>query len=362
MLATNVRLNALLLLAILACARQLVGADGDAKSTLSAAPIESNKSAGAYHIAKIFPIGGDGSWDYLTVDSQKKLLYVPRTTHTMVINAENGKTVADIPGQKRNHGVALVPGANRGFISDGDDAAVVVFDLTTNKALGKVPTDKDADGIIYDQGSKKVYVVCGTESKLFAISPEVDLQAGKPDAEVALGGEPEFLASDGKGKLYINLMNKDEVAVVDTNSMKVVGRWPVAPGGQPVGMSIDPDKRRLFIGCRKPQKLIVMSADDGKVLADLPIGAGVDATRFDQGDALASCRDGSLTVARETQPGMFEIAQSLQTKPGARTMGLDRRSHLLYLPTAEMSDPSGGKKSSPKPDSFMIIVVERSGT
>jgi hypothetical protein len=193
---------------------------------------------------------------------------------------------------------------------------------------------------------------------MFAIDPSVDPKAGKAE-EIALGGEPEFLTNDGKGKIYVNLMNKDEVAVVDTKTMKVTDRWPVAPGGQPVGMSIDPEKRRLFIGCRRPQKLIVMSAEDGKVLADLPIGAGVDATRFDQGDAFASCRDGTLTVARETQPGKFEVIQTLQTKLGARTMGLDRRSHKLYLPTAEMNDAGGGKKAAPKPDSFMIIVVER---
>jgi hypothetical protein len=143
--------------------------------------------------------------------------------------------------------------------------------------------------------------------------------------------------------------------------MQVTDRWSTAPGGQPVGMSIDPTKRRLFIGCRKPQKLIVMSADDGKVLADLPIGAGVDATRFDGGDAFASCRDGTLTVARETKKGDFEVVQTLSTKPGARTMGLDRRSHTLYLPTSEMSDAVAGKRPSPKPGSFMILVVEKNG-
>jgi DNA-binding beta-propeller fold protein YncE len=330
-----------------------------ALSTLTAADEPSNKEP--YQVAKTLSIGGDGGWDYLTVDSQNKLLYVPRSTHTMVIDAGTGKTVADIPGQKRNHGVAVVQSANRGFISDGDDACVVIFDLKTNEVLGKIPTDKDADGIIYDPASKKVFVVCGSESKMFAIAPDVDPKNGKPDAEIALGGEPEFLASDGKGKLFVNLMNKDQVAVVDTKTMQVTDHWLTAPGGQPVGMSIDPEKRRLFIGCRKPQKLIVMSADDGKVLANLPIGAGVDATRFDGGDAFASCRDGTLTVAHETAPGKFEVVQTLTTKPGARTMGLDRRSHTLYLPTAEMTDAAEGKRPTPKPGSFVILVVERNG-
>jgi DNA-binding beta-propeller fold protein YncE len=279
----------------------------------------------------------------------------------MVIDLASGKSVADIPGQKRNHGVAIVPSAHRGFISDGDGASVVVFDLAANEVLGKIATAEDADGIIYDQASKMVFVVCGSESKMFAISPDVDPKAGKADAEIALGGEPEYLAADGKGKIYVNLMNKNRVAVVDTSKMQVVDRWPTAPGGQPVGMSIDPEKRRLFIGCRQPQKMIVMSADDGKVLADLPIGAGVDATRFDNGDAFASCRDGTLTVVRESEPGSFKVIQTLQTKPGARTMALDRRSHALYLPTAEMNATGSGQRASPKPDSFMILVVESGG-
>jgi hypothetical protein len=322
---------------------------------------EPNADAQPYRVAKVLKIGGEGAWDYLTVDPLRKLLYVPRSTHTMVIDAGSGQMVADIPGQKRNHGVALVPASNRGFISDGDDASVVVFDLKTNKVMGKIPTDKDSDGIIYDSASGKVFVVCGNQSKMFAIAPDVDPNSGKPSAEIALGGEPEYLASDGKGKLYVNLMNKDQVAVVDTKTMQVTDRWSTAPGGQPVGMSIDPDKRRLFIGCRKPQKLIVMSTDGGQVLADLPIGPGVDATHFDGGDAFASCRDGTITVARETAAGKFEAVQTLSTKPGARTMGLDRQSHTLYLPTAEMTNAADGKKSVAQPDSFVIIVVERGG-
>jgi DNA-binding beta-propeller fold protein YncE len=318
-------------------------------------------STGAYQVAQTFHVGGSGSWDYLTVDPEHKLLYVPRTTHTMVIDANSGKTIADIPGQKRNHGVALVPSAGRGFISDGTDASVVVFDLKTNVLLGKIKTDTDADGIIYDPASRKVWVVCGTESKVFPISPDVDPKNGQADAAIDLGGEPEFLVADGRGKVYINLMNKDQVAVVATKAMKVVDKWSTKPGGQPVGMAMDRERRRLFIGCRNPQKLIVMSADDGKVLTNLPIGAGVDAVQFDQdvssGIALASCRDGTLTVARETSPGKFEVVQTVATKLGARTMGLDPTTHTLYLPTAEFGEGNAKGTSTPKPDSFLILVV-----
>jgi hypothetical protein len=201
-------------------------------------------------------------------------------------------------------------------------------------------------------------VVSGDKSLLMSLKPDVDPKSGKIDPPIDLGGEPEFLASDGAGKVYVNLMNKNEVAVVDVKARKVVARWPVAPGGAPVGMSIDTSKRRLFIGCRKPQKLIVMSTDDGKILADLPIGANVDATKIDNGQAFASCGDGTLTVVAETSPGKFAIVQTVKTRPGARTMDIDPTSHKIYLPAAEQEPRPGGRLVT-KPGSFMIVVVAR---
>jgi len=315
----------------------------------------------SYRVSQTFHVGGEGGWDYLTVDPEHKLLYVPRSTHTMVLDAKTGKTVADIPGQKRNHGVAIVPRAGRGFITDGTDASVTVFDLKTYAVLGKVKTAEDSDGVIYDPASGKVLVVCGDPGIMIPISPDLDPATGKADPSVDLGGKPEFLAADGQGKAYINLVDKDQVVVVDTKTMKVVNKWPTAPGGSPVGMSMDVAKRRLFIGCRKPQKLIVMNADDGKVLADLPIGTGVDATKF-ANDAFASCADGTLTVARETTPGRFEVVQTVQTPRGARTMGIDPTTHTLYLPTAEFGPPAEGQsRPRPKPGTFMVVVVSPSG-
>ena len=315
----------------------------------------------SYRVVQTFHVGGEGRWDYLTVDPEHKLLFVPRTTHTMVLDAHTGKTVADIPGQKRNHGVAIAASAGRGFITDGADASVTVFDLKTYAVLGKVKAAEDADGVIYDPASGKVLVVCGDAGVLIPISPDLDVKTGKADAAVELGGKPEFLAADGRGRAYINLVDKDQVAVVDTKAMKVVNKWPTAPGGSPVGMSMDVARHRLFIGCRRPQKLVVMDADDGKVIAALPIGAGVDATRFD-GDAFASCGDGTLTVARETAPGKFEVVQTVQTPRGARTMGIDPTTHTLYLPTAEFEPASAGqRRPTPKPGSFMIVVVSPSG-
>jgi DNA-binding beta-propeller fold protein YncE len=279
----------------------------------------------------------------------------------MVLDAETGKTVADIPGQKRNHGVAIVPNGGRGFITDGEDGSVTIFDLKTHAALGKVKAADDADGVIYDPASGKVLVVCGDAGVMIPIAPDVDPATGKADPAVELGGKPEFLAADGQGKAYINLVDKDQVAVVDTKKMKMLNKWPTSPGGAPVGMSMDTAGRRLFIGCRRPQKLIVMSADDGKILAELPIGAGVDATKF-AGDVFASCGDGTLSVARETAPGKFEVIQTVATPRGARTMGVDPNTRMLYLPTAEFEPPSQPQsRPRPKPDSFMIVVVTASG-
>jgi hypothetical protein len=316
---------------------------------------------GPYHVSQTFHVGGEGGWDYMTVDPDNKLLYVPRSTHTMVLDAATGKTVADIPGQKRNHGVAIVASAGRGFITDGQDASVTVFDLKTYAVLGKVKTADDADGVIYDPASGKVLVGCGDAGVVVPISADVDLKTGKADPAVELGGKPEFLTADGQGKAYINLVDKDQVAVLDTKTMKVVGKWSVSPGGSPVGMSMDRAHRRLFVGCRKPQKLIVMSADDGKVLADLPIGAGVDATRFD-GDAFVSCGDGTLAVARETAPGKFQIVETVATPRGARTMDVDPTTHTIYLPTAEFGPPVEGQRRPPaKPGTFMVVVVSPTG-
>jgi hypothetical protein len=310
-----------------------------------------------WDVVKKFPIGGQGSWDYLTVDPQTHRLFVPRSTHTMIIDADSGKTLGDIPGQKNAHGVAIVPEANRGFISDGGgEGAIIIFDLKTYATLGRIAAQPDADGIIYDPSISRVLVVSGDNGVLMSFKPDIDPTIGKIDTPISLGGKPEFLAADGKGKLYINLEDKDEVAVVDFKTGKVVARWPVAPGGTPVGMAMDTKTRRLFIGCRKPQKLIVMSADDGKVLSDLPIGAGVDATKIDAGQAFASCRDGSLAVARETSPGKFEIVQTVKTPQGARTMGIDPTTHTIYLPTAEFETGATGRPA-PKPGTFMIVVV-----
>jgi len=309
-----------------------------------------------WQTTKTFHIGGEGGWDYVTVDAPNHRFFVTRSTHTQAIDEETGKVLADIPGQLRSHGVALAPQLGRGFITDGGGSGtILIFDLKSYQVLGKIATMPDSDGIIYDQSSNLVLAVSGDGGALMTFSPDIDPKNGKIDEPIKLGGAPEFLAVDGNGKAYINLEDKDAVAVVDLHTRKVLSRWPIAPGGHPVGMATDAKAHRLFIGCRNPQKMIVMSTEDGKVEAALPIGAGVDATQVFGRQSFASTRDGSLTVIGE-KAGKFEVEQTVKTAEGARTMGLDPEARKIFLPTAEMAPGANGRPAA-KPGTFEIIVV-----
>lgn len=309
-----------------------------------------------WKVERTIPIGGNDGWDYITVDGPTHRLFVTRRTHTQVIDSESGKILADISGQKVAHGVALVPKLNRGFISDGGDkGSIIVFDLKTYAVLGRIEALPDADAIAYDPGTNKVLAGAGDSDALIVLDANVDPTYGKTEI-IQLGGGPESFAFDGKGKVYINLEDKDVIAVVDLNSRSVIARWPAAPGGKPVGMAMDAEGKHLFVGCRKPQKLIVINTSDGKVEAALPIGAGVDADVFDSGYAFASCGDGTLTAV-VAKDGRYGVAQVIPTQSGARTMGVDRMAHKLYLPTAEMEPSQPGKRPQPKPGTFLILVV-----
>jgi DNA-binding beta-propeller fold protein YncE len=319
------------------------------------------RSQSNWSVTNTFHIRGEGGWDYVTVDPASHRVFVTRSTHTQAIDGATGKVLGDIPGQVRSHGTALVPSANRGFITDGGGSgAIVVFDLKTYAVLGKLATMPDSDGIVFDKAANLVLAVSGDGAKLITFRPGVDPVNGEIDPPIDLGGAPEFLAADAD-RAYINLEDKDLVAVVDLHTRAVVARWPVAPGGHPVGMALDAKRHLLFIGCRNPQKLIVMSADDGKIVADLPIGAGVDATNTDGTHAFASCGDGSLIVAGE-KAGKWQVEQVVKTPNGARTMGLDAATGSIYLPTAEFEAPAPGaaqKRPRPKPDTFMMVEIQQ---
>ncbi|HEV2646254.1 MAG TPA: hypothetical protein VGU46_07825 [Acidobacteriaceae bacterium] len=308
-------------------------------------------------VVKTFPIGGAGAWDYVTVDAPGHRLFVTRATHTQVIDTDSGKVLGDIDGQVRSHGVAIVPKLGRGFITDGGGAgAIVVFDLKSYAVLGKIAAMPDADGIIYDAKQDLVLAVSGDGNALMTFKPEIDPKSGKLDPVIALGGAPEFLAADGSGKVWINLADKDVVAVVDLKTRAVTHRWPVAPAGNPVGMSLDAKGRHLIIGCRKPQDMVVMNADTGKVEAALPIGAGVDATVFGGGEAFASAGDGKLTVAA-VRDGKFDVVQTVATPRAARTMSMDAEAHRIYMPTADVDPAVTTGRPKMLPGTFKIVVV-----
>ena len=315
-----------------------------------------------WHVERTIEVGGVGGMDYLTVNSAAHRLYVPRSTHTLVIDANSGEAIADIPGQKIAHGVALVPRLNRGFITDGGGAgSITVFDLTTNAVLGVVTAQPDADGIIYDAGTDRILVSAGDSNSLITFKPDIDAKSGKIEAPIPLGGAPEFLAADGTGKVFVNLEDKNTVAVVDLKSRKVVARWPVSPGGAPVGMAIDPEHHTLVIGCRKPEKMIIMSAENGRVLGDLPIGKGVDATGVLGSQAFASSGDGTFTVVQRSADGKYELVESVKTATGAKTFGIDPSVGKMYLPTSDFEEQAPGAASRPKAKAgtFKILVVSR---
>jgi DNA-binding beta-propeller fold protein YncE len=311
-------------------------------------------------VTKTVHIGGDGNWDYVTADSANHRIFVTRVTHALAIDMASGKVLGDMPGMKKAHGVAMVPAAGRGFITDGGgDGAIFIFDLKTYAMLGKIPAMPDSDGILYDPPMNLVLAVSGDGSKLMTFNPDIDPVNGKIDPPIDLDGKPEFLAVDSSGKVYVNLEDKDVLAVVDLHTRKVIDRWPVAPGGHPVGLAFDTKSHRLYVGCRNPQKLIVVSSVDGKVLADMPIGSGVDATAYYGAQAFASARDGSLTVVGE-KGGKFEVDQVVKTPLGARTMALDPATRTIYMATAEYADPATASttpRPAMKPDSFMIVEV-----
>lgn len=323
------------------------------QASIVAALAAVSASAQSWQVQQTFHVGGDGGWDYVTVDAPNHRLFVTRSSHTIAVDAVSGKLLGDVPGQQRSHGVALVPKLNRGFITDGGKGVIVAFDLKSYAVLGTIPAQADADGIIYDAKLDLVLAVSGDGGVLMTFHPNIDLKNAKVDT-IDLGGKPEFLASDGN-RVYVNLENKDLVAVVDVKAHKVVADWPVAPGGHPVGMAIDVKGHHLFVGCRNPQKMIVMSTNDGKVEAALPIGAVVDATDFDNGQAFASCGDGTLTVVGE-KSGQWNVEQTVKTVAGARTSGVDLLTDKIYLPTAEM-EPATTGRPRPKPGTFMIVEV-----
>jgi YVTN family beta-propeller protein len=310
-----------------------------------------------FKVADQVKLGGEGGWDYLVYDKDGQRLFITRGTHVMVVDAKSLKLTADIPDLSGIHGVALAPEFNRGFISNGGDNTVTVFDLKTLKKLDSVKVGERPDAILYEPFSKHVFTFNARSKD----STVVDAATGKVVGTVALGGKPEFPASDGKGKLYVNIEDKSQIVQVDVNKNTVLNTWAVAPCQEPSALAIDTEHHRLFAGCDN-KMMAVVDSDSGKVVTTVPIGEGVDAGRFNPKtqQVFMSCGEGVLTVIHEDSPDKYTVQQNLPTAKGARTMALDKDNNVVYLVTAQREDKPvpAGQRPSMVPGSFELIVAK----
>jgi YVTN family beta-propeller protein len=319
------------------------------------APLGAQSSA-AYHISQRFALGGDGGWDYVVPDPPSHRLFIARQNRVMVVDEDKGTLIGEVSGINGAHGTAVVQDAGRGFATSGSDASVVIFDLKTFKVLGRIPAAEDADAILYDPSSKRVFTMNGDAHSSTVIDPKT----GKQITNVPLGGKPEYGASAGDGKVYANLTDTNEVVEIDGIGAKVTRRWPTAPCKQPVAMAIDTSHHRLFSGCRSGL-MAVSDYTAGKIIATVPIGAGVDGAAFDpeSGNIFASNADGTLTVIHQDSPDRYHALQSIATAQGSRNMGLDPSNHRIYVPAAKFGPaPAAGRRGPVLPDSFTLLVIE----
>jgi hypothetical protein len=324
-------------------------------------------ASSGYHLLKRVPLGaaeGGGEYfDYINVDAGARRAYLSHGTEFLVVNADNGSILGKMTGFKRNHGIALVPDLGRGFVSDGDAGQVVIVDLRTFKKIGEIQGEKDADSILYDPASKRVFVFNGQPKSATVIDPA----KGIVIMTMPLGGAPEQAVADGKGTIFDNLENTNEVIAIDSQNLKIKSRWPVAPAGQPVSMAMDRQHRRLFIGGRNPKMFVVMNADSGKIVGEaFSIGDRVDSNIFDPetGFAASSTREGTIHIFHEDSPDKFSVVETVKTEFGAKTMGLDSKTHNLLVDTSDFDMPAPtAQQPNPqpraKPGTFRLLIYGR---
>jgi len=312
----------------------------------------------SYQVTHTYTLGGDGSWDYVVPDPAKHRLFIGRQNRVMVVDENNGTLLGEVTGIQGAHGTAIAASSGHGFATSGNDRSVVMFDLDSFKTLGRIPAAEDADAIIYDSASNRVFTFNGDAHSSTVIDPE----PGTLITNIALGGKPEYGASAGDGKVYANLTDTSEVVEIDAKKATVVRRWSTAPCKQPVAMAIDTVHQRLFSGCRSGV-LAVSDYRAGKIVATAPIGSGVDGTAFDpaSGDAFASNADGTLTVIHQDAPDQYRVVQTVETPQFSRNMGLDPTNHRIFIVSAKFGPaPAGGRGRGPMvPGSFALMVIER---
>jgi YVTN family beta-propeller protein len=316
-------------------------------------------SAQRYAVTDRIPFTGDQTyWDYLVVDASNRHLYVTRENKVLILDV-SGKEVASIANLKRVHGIALANDLNKGFITDGGDNAVIVFDLKSNSVTQKIKVGEAPDAVLYEPTKKRVYAFNAHSHSASVI----DAETGKIIATVPLSGIPEFAVTDGKGNVYVNIETKNSLVRFDPDGTKVQNEWSLAPCKEPAGLAMDTQGRRLFSVCAN-KVMIVTDADTGKQIVQVPVGVEPDAASYDVEKKLvfSSNCDGTLTVVKQESPDKYTVVQNLKTQSEARTMALDPISHRLYLP---YEDVKPGQKPTPPgdlpeftPGTFHLIIVE----
>jgi DNA-binding beta-propeller fold protein YncE len=338
---------------------------------LSAQP---KPAAGGYHLLRTISLpaapGGSEYYDYISIDANARRVYVSHGTEVVVLNADNYSLVGKVEGLSRSHGIAIANDLGKGFISDGDGRPgatvqqVVFFDLKTLKVTGKVSTGQpDTDAIIYEPVTKHVFTFNGDSHNATVIDPQKQAVI----ATIDLVGKVEFPAVDGKGMIYDNNPEKNDLVAIDARTNTIKARWPTAPEGQPTSLVMDQKTRRLFSGGRGPQFVTMMDADSGKVLASYPISAGVDANTFDPGTGLlfVSTREGMLHIYHEDSPDKLSEVETLKTEYGAKTSQVDLKTHRVFLSTSDFNPPAAPTEKQPhplataKPGNFRVLVYGR---
>jgi DNA-binding beta-propeller fold protein YncE len=311
-----------------------------------------------YHVIKTIPIGGDGGWDYVTVDSDARRVYVSHATHVVVLDADSDAKVGDIPDTQGVHGIALATDLSRGFVSNGRANTVTIFDLKSLATIGTVDVQgQNPDAIYYDTATKRVFTFNGRSSNATAINGA----DGKVVGMVSIGGKPEFAVGEGKGRVFVNVEDKSELLEIDAEKLAVLHHWPLAPCVEPSGLAMDAAHRRLFAVCDNKMMAIV-NADTGKIVATPAIGEGPDAAGFDPAGQFAFSSNGgsgTLTVIHEDSPDKYTVVEDVPTKKYARTMAVDFKTHNIFLPAAEFEavTPKGERRPPMKPGTFEVLVV-----
>ncbi|MEO6330729.1 MAG: YncE family protein [Ginsengibacter sp.] len=308
-----------------------------------------------YKIIKTYRIASAGGWDYIAVN--KGNLYVSHGTQVNILNEETGDSVGIIPNTEGVHGIAFNNDMNRGYTSNGRSNNVSVFDLTTNAVITQIAVGQNPDAIFYDPFSRTI-ITCNGRSKDITV---IDASLNKVIATIDVGGKPETAVSDGKGKVFVNIEDKNEIAAVDIKSFKVLNHWPIT-GESPTGLAFDNTTNRLFAGC--DNFLIVLDAASGKVVDKLPIGDGCDGVAFDDKSKMifTSNGEGTVTAIKEKSANEFKVKQTITTKKRARTITIDQNTHTLFLPTAEFEplEPNAPQGTRPKmiAGTFQVLVVQ----